>query len=218
MGKETTMKITWLGHAAFLLETGGVKIVTDPYDSSVGYKPITMPVDIATVSHDHFDHNHVKGLAGNPQTVKGSGKVVFKEIAFTGVPTYHDATGGSERGDNTVFVMEAEGMRVCHLGDLGHTLSAQQVEAIGPVDILFLPVGGTYTVDAAEATKTMQDLNPKVVIPMHFKTEVLGFPIAGVDAFTTGKGNVKRQGAAQLEVSAATLPDETQIVLLDHLL
>lgn len=212
------MKITWLGHAAFLLETEGIKIVTDPYDNSIGYGPITTPVDIAVVSHDHFDHNDVKRLKGNPETVQGSGTFNVKGITFTGIDTYHDDEQGTQRGDNVVFIIEAEGLRLCHAGDLGHTLSADQIQAIGRVDILLLPVGGTYTVDAAEATRVMDALNPRLVIPMHFKTKVLDFPITGVDPFLEEKRNVRHQGSSQVEVTKDTLPKEREIVVLEHLL
>ncbi len=215
------MKITWLGHAAFLLETQGLKIVTDPYDHNddrIGYGPITIPVDIVTISHDHADHNYAKDLRGNPQPVKGSGTFDVKGITFTGIETHHDSTTGSQRGGNTIFVIRAEGMNLCHAGDLGHTLSGDKIEAIGPVDILLIPVGGFYTIDAAEATKVMEDLNPKLVIPMHFKTGVLDFPITGVDAFLEGKSNVRRQGSSEIEVTEQTLPGKREIVVLEHLL
>jgi len=215
------MKITWLGHSAFLFETQGLKIVTDPYDHNdnrIGYGPITIPIDIVTISHDHADHNYVKELRGNPQTVKGNGTFDVKGISFTGIETYHDPTKGSQRGNNTIFVIRAEGINLCHAGDLGHTLSRDKIEAIGPVDILLIPVGGFYTLDAAEVTKVMEDLNPKLVIPMHFKTEVLDFPITGVDEFLKEKSNVRRQGSSQLEVTKQTLPEKREIVVLEHLL
>jgi L-ascorbate metabolism protein UlaG (beta-lactamase superfamily) len=215
------MKITWLGHSAFLFETQGLKIVTDPYDHNdnrIGYGSITIPIDIATISHNHADHNYVKELRGNPKTVKGSGTFDVKGISFTGIETYHDPTKGSQRGSNTIFVIRAEGINLCHAGDLGHTLSRDKIEAIGPVDILLIPVGGFYTVDAAEATKVMEDLEAKLVIPMHFKTEVLDFPITGVDPFLKGKSNVRREGSAEIEVTKQTLPGKREIVVLEHLL
>jgi len=212
------MKITWLGHAAFLLETEDLKILTDPYDSKIGYGPITEAVDIVTVSHDHFDHNHTRGLKGNPEIVKGSGTHRVKGITVTGIDTYHDSKRGTQRGDNVIFVIEAEGLRLCHAGDIGHTLGADQVQALGRVDVLLLPVGGTYTVDGKEATRIMEDLDPKLVIPMHFKTPVLDFPITDVEPFLKDKKNVKRQTASHAEVTRETLPKEREIVVLEHLL
>ena len=212
------MKITWLGHAAFLVETGGVSIVTDPYDESVGYGPITQPVDIATVSHDHGDHNYVKGLAGSPVTIKGPGVHEARGVTFRGIATYHDDSHGSQRGANTIFVMEIENLSLCHAGDLGHLLSADQVAEIGKVDILLLPVGGTYTTDARQATRVVEDLDPRLVIPMHFKTDVLDFPITGVEPFLQGKQATRFEKSCSLEINADTLPGQREIVVLDHLL
>jgi L-ascorbate metabolism protein UlaG (beta-lactamase superfamily) len=212
------MRITWLGHASFLLETDGIKIVTDPYDNSIGYKPIDIPVDIATVSHEHSDHNYVQGLRGEPQTVRGAGVTEIRGIKFRGISSFHDNAKGAERGKNTIFVIEAEELAICHLGDLGHELTGKQVREIGQVDVLLLPVGGTYTTDAKAATKVMTDLKPKMVIPMHFKTEVLDFPIKGVEPFLEGKASVRRQGSAEVEVTPNSLPAQTEIVVLEHYL
>jgi L-ascorbate metabolism protein UlaG (beta-lactamase superfamily) len=201
-----------------LIETEGIKIVTDPYDNSIGYGPINIPVDIVTVSHDHFDHNHVQGLKGKPETIKKKGTHNVKGITFTAIETFHDASKGTQRGNNLVFIMEAEGLRLCHAGDLGHVLSKDQIKAIGNIDILLLPVGGTYTIDADEATKVMNDLDPKLVIPMHFKTKVLNFPISDVDLFIKGKKNVKKANSSHLEVTKETLPKEREIWVLKHML
>jgi L-ascorbate metabolism protein UlaG (beta-lactamase superfamily) len=212
------MKITWLGHASFLLETEGIKILTDPYDDSVGYKPILFEVDIVTVSHEHGDHNNVESLRGNPEVVRGSGIFNVRGIKIRGVATYHDDEKGSKRGENTVYVIEAEKLVVCHAGDLGHTLSPDQVDAIGNVDVLLLPVGGTYTTDAVQADEVMQALNPRLVIPMHFKTASLDFPIDGVETFVSGRANAWHSRLAYIEVSNASLPKEREIAVLDHLL
>ena len=137
------MKITWLGHAAFLLETGGLRILTDPYDASdsrIYYRPITISADIVTISHNHFDHNHVAGLTGNPKVVKRVEKKTVRGVNFIGISSYHDNTKGSERGENTIFVIMAERLCICHAGDLGHLLSTDQIKAIGQTDILLVPV------------------------------------------------------------------------------
>lgn len=220
------MKITWLGHDAFLFETGkGVKVLSDPYvagsyDGAVGYKPITEKVDVAFVSHDtHPDHAGHKNLPGAPQVVLGAGVHEAKGITFRGVATFHDKSGGKERGRNTVFVMEADGLRVCHCGDLGHTLSPAQVKEIGPIDILFVPVGGVFTIDHKEAWEVVKALKPKIVVPMHYKTEVLGFPLSKVDEFLAGKQNVERVKGNSFEVTKETLPSEMKIVVIEeHLL
>ena len=213
------MKITWLGHSAFLLETGGIRIVTDPYNEKVGYKLITIPADVVTVSHEHRDHNYTASLKGNPRVIRGSGQVQYMGINFQGISSFHDEAKGSKRGENTLFVIETEGLRLCHAGDLGHELRLETVQKIKPVDILLIPVGGTYTVDAGIATKLCETLDPKIAIPMHFKTPVMiNFPIATEEPFLEGKKNVKRPGSTWVEVSKESLPSEREIVVLNHAL
>jgi len=216
------MKIKWLGHSSFLITSrAGVSILTDPYKSgsyegAVGYGKITDAADIVLVSHDHDDHNSVESVPGSPVVLKGPGEHESKGIKFRGVETYHDKSQGKERGKNTVFVFDVDGVKVCHLGDLGHTVGKETCSKIGKVDVLLVPVGGFFTIDAAEATAVAEALDPRIVIPMHFKTEKLGFPIAGVDGFLKGKQSVKRQGSAEIEL--AGVEGERQIVVLDHAL
>ncbi|MCR4438929.1 MAG: MBL fold metallo-hydrolase [bacterium] len=220
------MNITWLGHDAFLFETAkGVKVLSDPYvagsyDGAVGYKPITEVVDVVFVSHaSHPDHAGHKNLPGAPEVVLGAGRHEAKGITFKGVATFHDKSGGKERGHNTVFVMEADELRICHCGDLGHTLAPAQVQEIGAVDILFVPVGGFFTIDHREAWEVVEALKPKIVVPMHYKTDVLGFPLDKVDEFLKGKRNVERIKGSSFEVSKETLPKERKIVVIEeHLL
>lgn len=220
-----TMKIQWLGHAAFLVTAeDGTKILMDPYESgayggAVGYGPIHESADIITISHDHHeDHNYVKAATGNPHIIKGVGTDRIKDVTITRIGTFHDNSEGKERGPNCVVCIEKEGMRVCHLGDLGHVLKSDQLKAIGRVDILLTPTGGTFTIDPDEATEIVKLLNPKIVIPMHYKTPKCGFPLASVDAFTTGKESVKHYGTSEIEIRKATLPEKTEIIVLDHAL
>lgn len=215
------MKITWLGHAAFLLETDRIRLLTDPYDpteSRIQYQAITIPIDVVTVSHDHFDHNHVSGLEGTFVTVSRAGVFRFENVTVSGFETFHDPIGGAERGPNLVFVVEGERLRICHAGDLGHPLSKEQVDAIGRIDVLLVPVGGNYTVDAQEATKIVEDVNPRLVIPMHFKTDSLDFPIGKVEAFTDRKKNVRILRSPSVEITHDRLPDTTEVWVLSHLL
>ena len=218
------MKIKWYGHSAFLITSNqGVKIITDPYEPNafggqLTYGKIKDPADIVLVSHDHADHNHTKDLPGSPQIIKGAGLKTSKGISFKGVATFHDPSKGSERGENTAFSMEVDGIRVCHLGDLGHVLSQKEITEIGPVDILITPVGGFYTIDSKEATQVATLLKPKVVIPMHFKTEKCGFPIAPVEDFLKGKPKVKRSGVSEVTFEKASLPPEMEVVVLNHAL
>ena len=209
------MKVRWLGHASFLITSdSGTRIITDPYvvGSGIKYGEINEAADVVTVSHDHFDHNNVASVGGNPQVVKEP--VAAKGIKFEGVATHHDASGGSERGNNTIFSMDIDGVKVCHLGDLGHPLSDQQVADIGKVDVLLIPVGGFFTIDAKVASEVCDRLNPRVIIPMHYKNEKLDFPISGVDDFLEGKGSVRKLDSSEAEFKAGALPAETEIVVL----
>ncbi len=209
------MKIKYLGHASFLITSdAGIKIITDPYETGGGlsYGEIKESADIVTVSHDHFDHNNVVAVPGNPQVVRGTAEV--KGMEFKSISTYHDEAQGGQRGKNTVLCFEVDGIKVCHLGDLGHQLSGGQVSEIGSVDVLLIPVGGYYTIDARVATAVSNQLKPKVVIPMHYKTSKCDFPIAGVEPFLQGKKEAKQSDASEVEIKAEELPPTTQIIVL----
>lgn len=209
------MKIKYLAHAAFLITSEkGTRIVTDPYETSPGlnHGAIKETADIVTVSHEHGDHNNVSAVKGNPKIVKASEEV--KGISFKAVATTHDDKGGSQRGKNTVFCFNVDGINVCHAGDLGHELTADQVKAIGKADVLMIPVGGFFTIDARTATKVCDQIKPKVIIPMHYKTDKLSFPIAGVEDFIKGKNNVTRSNESEIELKAGKLPDGMQIIVL----
>lgn len=211
------MKIKWLAHACFLITSpGGTRIITDPYatGSGLNYGQISESADVVTTSHDHFDHNNVGGVKGQPQVVKGVGQHRASGIDFLGVAAFHDEAHGSARGASTIFAFAVDGVRLCHCGDLGHTLTPEQVAEIGPVDVLLVPVGGTYTLDAAGARHLCSQLNPRMVIPMHFKTPGCGLPIAGVDDFIQGRSSVRHVSGSEIEVTADNLPPSTQIVVL----
>jgi len=209
------MKIKYLAHAAFLITSGnGIKIVTDPYTYSpgMGCGPINEVADIVTVSHEHGDHNNTAAVKGNPQVVKTSSKV--KDIDFKAVATAHDDSGGSQRGKNNIFCFVVDGINLCHAGDLGHELTAEQFKAIGKVDVLMIPVGGFFTIDASTAAKVCDQLKPKIILSMHYKIGKSNFPIAGVDEFLKGKNNVTRLNDSELEVTASKLPSAAQIIVL----
>ena len=213
------MKVKWLGHACFLLTSvSGLRIITDPYASGVyglDYAPPTETADIVTVSHDHSDHNNVAAVKGNPQVVQGVGSQQAKGVQFKGVASAHDQSSGKERGANTIFCFALDGLNVCHLGDLGHDLSDQTVAAIDAVDVLLIPVGGNFTIDAAVANRVCQKLAPKVVIPMHFKNDRCpGFPVAGVDDFIGKRQQVKTIAGSEVEIKKEQLPSGTETVVL----
>ncbi len=212
------MTIKLLGHACFLISSSsGVRIMTDPYEpggfgGQIGYGPITDEADVVLVSHEHGDHNYVQGVPGNPIVVRGSQEAAG--IQFNAVSTYHDDTSGSQRGSNAIFTFEVDGIGVCHLGDLGHPLTQAQVDSIGPVDVLLVPVGGTFTIDAAGADQVIAQLQPAVVIPMHYKTAKVGLPIAAVDDFLADKDNVEKMDTSSVELSADEIAAEQQIIVL----
>ncbi len=216
------MRIEWLGHSAFLITSkDGKRVITDPYKAgsyggAVGYKPINTQADVVTVSHQHDDHNDTSAVLGTPEIIEGTGEKEIKGIRFKGISSYHDTSKGKERGENTIYVIELDGLRICHLGDLGEELSEKQIGEIGDVDILLVPVGGFYTIDAKTASSIVDTLKPKVVIPMHYKTEAIGFPIAGVDEFIKGKENVKRIGRSEVDITRENLPAKTEIWVLEH--
>ncbi|UCG92556.1 MAG: MBL fold metallo-hydrolase [candidate division WOR-3 bacterium] len=211
------MKIKFLGHASFLITSDkGTKIITDPYKpgcfgGGIKYEPITEEANIVTISHEHDDHNETN-IKGNPSFVRGAGAKEVSGIKINGIETHHDESGGTERGANTIFNMFIDDMNVVHLGDLGHTLSSDDTKKIGNVDVLIVPVGGYFTIDAKIAESVINSLKPKVVIPMHFKTDKCGFPIAAVEDFTKEKDVKKIDG--ELEIKKETLPSQTTIYVL----
>ena len=211
------MKLKWLGHSCFLITSEtGLRIITDPYDTvqGVNYEPVKETAEIVTTSHDHFDHNAVSSVAGKPELIKNMGDKNVKGVQFKGIATYHDEAGGKQRGTNTIFCFSVDGVKICHLGDLGHSLSSEQIKEIGDVDLLLIPVGGYFTIDAKVATQICDKLKPKAIVPMHYKTAKLDFPVSGVDDFMKGKSNVKRLDKSEIELKADTLPSESEILVL----
>jgi len=211
------MKLKWLGHSCFLITSEtGLKIITDPYSTGGGmnYSPVNEAADIVTVSHNHRDHNNVAAVPGKPEVITGSGTKTAKGIQFKGIASHHDKSMGKERGANTIFCFTVDGIKLCHLGDLGHELSQEEIAQIGNVDVLFIPIGGSYTIDAKVASKVIDDLKPKVVAPMHYKTPKCDFPITGVADFLADKKNVKNLNSSEIELKAGKLPEATEIVVL----
>ena len=211
------MKLKWLGHSSFLITSEtGLRIITDPYTpgDDLRYSPVTEAADIVIISHDHFDHNNISSVTGKPEVVTGSGAKSIKGIQFNGIPTYHDRSQGKERGANTIFCFPVDGIKLCHLGDLGHKLSQEQVTEVGKVDILLIPVGGFFTIDAGVASQVCDDLKPKVIVPMHYKTPKCDFPITGVADFIKGKENVKKLDSSEVEFKSGELPETTETIVL----
>jgi L-ascorbate metabolism protein UlaG (beta-lactamase superfamily) len=213
------MKIKWLGHACFLLTSDdGKRVLTDPYKPGafgLDYDPPAETADVVTVSHGHEDHNNVAAVKGNPQVVSGAGVHKAKGVEFKGVPTSHDEASGAQRGSNTVYCFSLDGVRICHLGDLGHKLSDKTIAEIGAVDVLFVPVGGNFTIDARGANGVVDSLRPKIAIPMHFQNERCPkFPVATVEGFQKLRQRVRALKENEIEVRKDTLPSETETVIL----
>ncbi len=172
--KIKVMDITYLGHSSFKIKTRTANVITDPFDSKmVGLKYSGVEAEIITVSHDHADHNSVGSVAGVKKIVEGPGEYEISGVSVMGYPTFHDNKNGQERGKNTIYVIEADGLRIAHLGDLGHVLSDDLIDEIGDIDILMLPVGGYYTIGPKEATEIVTKIEPYFVIPMHYSVEGL---------------------------------------------
>lgn len=209
------MDITWFGHACCRLRDRGVTILTDPYDKTTGYELPKPRVDIVTVSHEDPHHNYVAGCRGSPFVVDRPGEYEVKGIFITGIPTYHDSKRGAQRGPNTVYLFEFEDISVCHLGDLGHVPSQSQVEALNNVDVLLVPVGGHACLKAAEAAEVISLLEPRLVVPIHYKTDVTTLNLHPVQLFLKEVGVTAPEPIDILKVTKTSLPAETQIVLLE---
>jgi len=206
--------IRWHGHACFEIGDGNLTIVTDPHNGKdIGIKAPVVTGDIVLMSHDHFDHNCDRIVQGSDKAVvKGAGSKTVKGISFKGVHSYHDEDKGEKRGENIMFKFEIDGVKLCHLGDLGEQLDKVQEEGLGEIDILFIPVGGTFTLDADGAWKVIKVLKPKVIIPMHFRVGGLSLSIAPVDGFLEkAKPDLIHRVGNEIELSLDDMPDEQQI-------
>jgi L-ascorbate metabolism protein UlaG (beta-lactamase superfamily) len=206
------MRIAWHGHACFEIEGDKGRVVTDPHDGrSLGIRAPNCRPDLVLVSHDHFDHNAVRMLKGEHATLKEPGPREVKGIAVRGIEAAHDDAGGAKRGRVVMFRFELEGVSFLHCGDLGQSLTTEQLKSIGKVEVLFVPVGGIFTLDGKQARKVVQDIAPKVAVPMHYRYGGLTLSIQPVDAFLDGlpKGKVRHVGGS-IEFTKEELPQETE--------
>ena len=210
------MEITWYGQSCFRLRDRLATVITDPYGKGIGYTLPRVRADIVTVSHDHSDHNYVKGIQGQPKIIVGPGEYEVGGVFITGIPTFHDRKKGASRGCNTVFLFDFDGLTVCHLGDLGHVPTQSQVEALSDIDVLLIPVGAVSTINAAQAAEVISLLEPRLVIPMHYKTKALEVKLDSVSKFLKEMGLSKLATQESLKVTKSGLPDETQVMLLDY--
>jgi len=223
---QTTVTLTWYGQSTFLMKTGdGVKVLMDPANPGLVKVDLNEPVDLITVSHEHGDHNYVALAKGNPVVLRGlSGSdyskidEIIKGIRVRTVATFHDNQGGTQRGKNAIFIFELPGLKIVHAGDLGHVLSDSQVKEIGTPDILLMPVGEVYTLDLQSVIKVINQLNPKVLIPMHFSPANAqgGLKLGTVEDFIKAAGSsfdIKYSGHSETFVTGK-LPSKTTIVVM----
>jgi L-ascorbate metabolism protein UlaG (beta-lactamase superfamily) len=209
------MEIAYLGHSSFRIKTKTGTVVTDPFSSAmVGLKFPKTEADIVTVSHQHKDHNSVELISGEPLIISQPGEYEVKGISLFGYPSFHDKSQGKERGGNIIYVIEAEGLRLCHLGDLGALPPAEIMEEIIGADVLMVPVGGKYTLGPEEAVEAVNQIEPSYVLPMHFRTPALA-ELAEKEAFLTEIGAEKTEKLDKLSLSKDKLPEETKVAVLE---
>jgi L-ascorbate metabolism protein UlaG (beta-lactamase superfamily) len=216
------MTINWYGQSCFQItsthnKNHQVNLVIDPFSQETGLKVPCFKADIVLTSHDHYDHNNVKAVVGDPFVVNTPGEYEIKDVFIQGISSFHDSLSGKEKGVNVIYVIEAEQLRVCHLGDLGQKeLSPEQLEKIGQVDILMIPVGGTYTISSKEAIKIMSQIEPSVIIPMHYQLPKLKIKLDGVDKFLKAMGIKKIEPMAKLSIKKKDIvPEEAKIIVLN---
>lgn len=214
------MELSWLGHACFRLRGKEVTVVTDPVGPQVGYTlPRGLNAQIVTVSHDHPGHNNLAAVGGNPRVVRGPGEYEIQDVLITAIASYHDAERGKKLGRNTIYLLHMDDLQICHLGDLGHPLTEEQQEEMSDVDVLLLPVGGNHTINAAQAVEVISQIEPKIVIPMHYATPATQGKVEGLDPvekFCREMGIEAVEPQPRLAVTRNSLPAEPQVVILNY--
>jgi len=218
------MQIIWKGQSCFQIlingrKNGEVRLVIDPFDEKIGLKLPKMEADILLVTHEHYDHSNIKGVPGSPFLISGPGEYEIKGVYIKGISLFHDKSEGKERGKVTAYTIEDEdGLRVCHLGDLGQSeLTDEQLDLIGDIDVLMIPVGGEYTISAQEASKIIGQIEPKIVIPMHYALPKLNIKLDGIEKFLRTMGIKGAEAQAKLSIKKKDLTDEeeTKVIVLE---
>lgn len=213
------MEITWLGHACFRLRGKEVTVITDPFGPQLGYTLGRVSAHIVTISHDHPGHNNAAAVGGDPHVLRGPGEYEVQDVLVTAVASYHDAERGKRLGRNTIYLLHIDDLTVCHLGDLGHLLTDQQREEMSDVDILLVPVGGKNTINAAQATEVISQVDARIVIPMHYATAATEGKVEGLDPlekFCREMGVEVVEPQPKLAVTRGNLPVEPQIIALNY--
>jgi L-ascorbate metabolism protein UlaG (beta-lactamase superfamily) len=207
------VEITWYGRACFRLKGKHAAVITDPCPPKTGFVAGKHDVDLLTISHDHADHAYTRSIHAG-MTLTRPGEYEFADLLVTGVRTWHDGVEGKERGENVIFAFEVDGVHVCHLGDLGHVLTDEQLHEIGPIDVLLVPAGGNFTLSPREAAEVVAQLEPKVVIPMHFALDGASTDLMGPETFLHELA-AEPIRLPKASLTPSTLPEETQVVLLE---
>lgn len=211
------MVITWLGQACFKIQSGDLVIVVDPFSKDIGLTPPRFRADLVLVTHGHYDHSNSESLTGDPIIISGPGEYEARGIYIRGIETFHDTASGKERGLNTIYSIELEDMRILHLGDFGeNALREETLDSIGDADIVMIPVGGKYTIDGETAAKAAKQLEPRYVIPMHYKIPGLKIGLAGAEEFLKAMGAAKVEAQEKFVVKKKDIgeKEKTEVILL----
>lgn len=215
--EHTAMDISWLGQSCFQLRGKNVTLITDPYTPQQGSSSGELPrlgklnAPIVTVSHNHPDHNNIAAVGGDPRVVRGPGEYEISDVLITGVASYHDSHRGQEHGRNTIYVIHMDDLVICHLGDLGHLLQEEQLEEVADADVLLLPIDGKSTINAEQAVEVISQVEPRIVIPMHYQP---GDEAGTLELFCREMGIEGVNALSRLTVTRSSLPTETQVVIL----
>lgn len=206
------IKIRWFGHSCFSIE-GEITLLIDPPSPDARFPRRRYKADIVLITHDHSGHSGIGQVEGDPWVIRGPGEYEISDIFILGFKTFHDPHGGRKLGKNTIYLIEMEGVRLCHLGDLGHPLPSSLSEELGNPDVLFIPVGGKTTLPVPKAVELIGDLGPKIVVPMHFRSKARP-DLEPPDAFLRELGKPDIAPQQSLSISRSRLPEETEVVLL----
>lgn len=214
------MELVYLGHSAFRMRLPrGITLVTDPFEKLDSFLMRPVKAEVVTVSHQHHDHNSLARVKGNPLVISAPGEYEISGVRITGFPTFHDKEEGKKRGKNNVFLIKMDQIKICHLGDLGHVLSESVLEELNDIDVLLVPVGGVYTINFQEAVKLTKNIQPKIVIPMHYRVKGMEKVLKELEeseAFLKGLGAKERTGEKKLILKKGNLPEEMEVVLMER--
>ena len=207
------MEISWLGHSCFQLRGKNVTLITDPFSPQLEHSLGKINAPIVTISHNHPGHNFAGGVDGDPRIVRGPGEYEISDVLITGVASYHDNKHGQELGRNTIYVIHMDDLVICHLGDLGHILQEEQLEEVADADVLLIPIGGQHTINATQAAEVISQVEPHIVIPMHYSPSIGDVPNP-LDKFCREMGIEALNPQPKLSITRSALPAETQVVIL----